>query len=163
LGERVFLSLGSNLGDREANLRRAFSLLSSFCLGLRISGLYRTLPLYLRDQPDFLNAVAEGTTELAPLELLRRLQEIEAELGRDRSREIRMGPRTMDLDILLYGNRLSETADLTIPHPRMKERAFVLVPLLELAPELADPGTGESYAEALNAIGGLGVYSYPPR
>jgi 2-amino-4-hydroxy-6-hydroxymethyldihydropteridine diphosphokinase len=163
LAERIFLSLGSNLGDREKNLFTAFKRLSSFCVDLRLSSIFQTAPLYLRDQPDFLNAVAEGYTLLAPSALLLRLQEIEADLGRDRSREVRMGPRTIDLDMLLYGGIELETADLTIPHPRMAERAFVLVPLLELAPELKDPVTGKPYADALSLVGRRGVYSYPLR
>jgi 2-amino-4-hydroxy-6-hydroxymethyldihydropteridine diphosphokinase len=163
LGERIYLSLGSNLGDREKNLRAAFSRLSVFCRDLRLSSIYRTEPLYIGNQPDFLNAVVEATTDLAPLELLHRLHEIEADLGRDRGREIRMGPRTLDLDILLYGGLLSRTEVLTVPHPRMKERAFVLVPLLELAPDISEPGNGKPYAEALAAVGARGVYSYPSR
>ncbi len=161
MAERIFLSLGSNIGDREKNLLTAFERLSSFCGDLRLSSIFQTAPLYLRDQPDFLNAVAEGSTLLAPAALLLRLHEIEADLGRDRSREVRMGPRTMDLDLLLYGSLELKTKDLTIPHPRMTERAFVLVPLLELAPELKDPVTGRPYADALRVVGRWGVYSYP--
>jgi 2-amino-4-hydroxy-6-hydroxymethyldihydropteridine diphosphokinase len=91
------------------------------------------------------------------------LQSIEKALGRDRSREIRMGPRTLDLDILLFGGQIIDSSRLVVPHPRLAERAFALVPLLELAPGLRDPRTGLPFAEALARIGDQGVYSYPAR
>jgi 2-amino-4-hydroxy-6-hydroxymethyldihydropteridine diphosphokinase len=163
LGERVFLSLGSNLGDREGNLRNAFERLEDLLGNPRFSGIFQSAPLYVTDQPPFLNAAAEGVSELAPYELLRWIHEVEKTLGRDRRREIRMGPRPLDLDILLFGSLVINDAALTIPHPRLHERAFALIPLLELAPELRDPRTGRPFKEFLDALGDQGVYSYTGR
>jgi 2-amino-4-hydroxy-6-hydroxymethyldihydropteridine diphosphokinase len=160
VGERIYLSIGSNLGDRESNLRRAFALVGDICIETRLSHIFETAPLYIEDQPKFLNAVAEGVTVLRPFELLHRLQEIELSLGRNRIREMRMGPRTLDIDILLYGSLVLNTAKLTIPHPRIRERAFMLVPLLQLAPGVRDPLSGEPYRDALDRVSGQGVYSY---
>jgi 2-amino-4-hydroxy-6-hydroxymethyldihydropteridine diphosphokinase len=115
--------------------------------------------MYVERQPRFLNAAATGTTRLAPQALLEAVQGIERSLGRDRSGELRRGPRTIDIDLLLIEGILSDDPDLTLPHPRIGERAFVLVPLLELSPGLADPRTGEPYASALERIGRAGVYS----
>jgi 2-amino-4-hydroxy-6-hydroxymethyldihydropteridine diphosphokinase len=162
VAERIYLSLGSNIGDRESNLRRAFQALSEFCRDLRMSRIYQTVPLYVADQPPFLNAAVEGVTDLEPEELLSRIHEIEAGLGRDRRRERRMGPRAVDIDVLLYGNLVLDSTNLTIPHTRMRERAFVLVPLLELAPGLKDPRTGAPYRDDLSGVAGQGVYSYSP-
>jgi 2-amino-4-hydroxy-6-hydroxymethyldihydropteridine diphosphokinase len=159
--ETVYLAIGSNVGDREANIARALELLGKALPGVRVSSLYQTRPLYVTEQPPFLNAAAEVRTRMSPEELLDILQGVEAALGRDRSREIRMGPRTMDLDILLFGERVLETEQLSIPHPRLCERAFALVPLLELAPALRHPATGRPLREALEALGDQGVYSYP--
>ncbi len=163
MGERVFLSLGSNLGDRERNLRKAFARLGEFLENPRFSGIFQSAPLYLTDQPPFLNAAAEGVCGLDPLELLRRIHEVEKARGRDRRREIRMGPRPLDIDILLFGSLVMDDAALTIPHPRLHERAFALIPLLELAPELRDPRTGRLFRESLEALGDQGVYSYTGR
>ena len=163
MSERVFLSLGSNIGDRAGNLRRAFERLGEFLGNPRFSGVFQSAPLYVTDQPPFLNAAAEGVTELAPLELLRKIHGVEMALGRDRRREIRMGPRSLDIDILLFGSLVMDDAALTIPHPRLHERAFALIPLLELAPELRDPGTGRPFRESLEALGDQGVYSYNGR
>ena len=160
VGERVYLSLGSNLGDREGNLRRTCEALSSFLRDLRLSPIYRTDPLYVVDQPPFLNAAVEGAVDLAPQDLLGRIHAVEAEMGRDRSRETRRGPRTLDIDILLYGALVLESPELTIPHPRLLERAFALVPLLDLAPEIMDPRTGRPLRAALEAVGRRGVYLY---
>jgi 2-amino-4-hydroxy-6-hydroxymethyldihydropteridine diphosphokinase len=158
----VYLSLGSNLGDRERNLGRAFELLSEILRDPIMSGIYRTDPLYVKDQPFFLNAAAKGHTLLAPEELIDRIHGIERFLGRNREAETRMGPRTLDIDILLFGNLEISTPSLTIPHPRMTERAFVLVPLLELAPELRDPRNGSPLKGSLPGLRGQGVYSWPP-
>lgn len=133
---RVYVSLGSNLGNREKNLSESIRRLN--CLaGTKVTGLsslYSTGPVGYLEQGDFLNAVAELSTRLKPLELLRQLQRIEKDLGRVRT--IHWGPRTVDLDILLFGNEVVNLPDLQIPHPRIEERAFVLVPLSELNPEL---------------------------
>jgi 2-amino-4-hydroxy-6-hydroxymethyldihydropteridine diphosphokinase len=158
---QVWLSLGSNLGDREAAIRGAFRMLGRACGGLRLSSIYETEPVDVVSQPRFLNAVATGTTRLEPRGLLAAVHEIERSLGRNRSAELRRGPRTIDVDILLCEGHLSDDPDLTLPHPRLAGRAFVLVPLLELAPDLADPRTGEPYAVALARVGRAGVYSAP--
>jgi 2-amino-4-hydroxy-6-hydroxymethyldihydropteridine diphosphokinase len=134
----VFIGLGSNLGDRAENLRTSLERLEA--LGrVRASAVRETDPVGVLDQPKFLNAVAALETELAPRELLERLLEIERDLGRDRSREGRWGPRTIDLDLLLYGAEVIDEPGLTVPHPRLAERKFVLEPLYELDPELVLP------------------------
>ncbi len=138
-GERVFLSLGSNLGDREENLHRALRALTDHpaIRLVQVSRWYETEPVGLTDQPWFLNLVAEIKTGLPPLALLQAIQEMECRLGR--VRQVRWGPRTVDIDILLYGNLTLTLPGLQIPHPRMLERAFVLVPLNQLAPDLVLP------------------------
>src|SRR5947209_8482131 len=119
---------------------------------LRTSGLYETEPIGLREQSWFLNLVAEFETGLFPKQLLRRANRIENELGRRRT--VRNGPRTIDIDILLYGNSVVKTEDLEIPHARFRERRFVLAPLAELKPDLRDPVTGMTVSELLNALRG---------
>jgi 2-amino-4-hydroxy-6-hydroxymethyldihydropteridine diphosphokinase len=134
----AYIGLGANLGDREANLRSAVGRLDD--LGpLRVSSFRETDPVGVTEQPRFVNAVAELETDLGASSLLERLLEIERDLGRDRSREQRWGPRTIDLDLLLYGNEVIDEPGLTVPHPRLAERRFVLEPLHELAPDLALP------------------------
>lgn len=136
---RVYLSLGSNIGDREAFLAAARRELSAH-LGVKLlcsSSLYETEPVGYRDQGWFLNQVVEVETALRPGQLLSFIHEIENKLGRKRL--IRWGPRVIDLDILLYDSLVMETADLIIPHPRIYERSFVLVPLQEIAPDLVHP------------------------
>jgi 2-amino-4-hydroxy-6-hydroxymethyldihydropteridine diphosphokinase len=108
--------------------------------------------MYVEEQPRYLNAVGELSSPAAPTRMLAILHDIERRHGRDRSREVRMGPRTLDLDILLCGDIVQDDPTLTIPHPRLAERLFVLVPLLELAPRLRDPRTGAPYADALEAL-----------
>ena len=133
----VFLALGSNLGDRAGNLKAAREALVRGVLdNLRASSIYDTESWGPIKQGRYLNQVVRGTTSLAPPALLRALQKIEMSLGRDRAKEERYGPRTIDLDILLYDDVEVNETDLTIPHPRMAERAFVLVPLAEIAPDL---------------------------
>jgi len=158
---RVWFSLGANLADREAAIREAFRRLGEVCDDIVLSSLYETEPMYVERQPRFLNAAATGTTALDPRALLEAVHAIERSLGRDRSGEVRRGPRTIDIDLLLYEGVLSDDPELTLPHPRMAERAFVLVPLLELSPGLVDPRTGEPYADALERMGRAGVYSRP--
>jgi 2-amino-4-hydroxy-6-hydroxymethyldihydropteridine diphosphokinase len=134
----AFIGLGSNLGDREENVRAALERLSE--LGpLRASTVRETDPVGLTEQPMFLNAVAEVRTELPARELLASLLAIERDLGRDRTVEQRWGPRTIDLDLLLYGGDVIDEPGLTVPHPRLAERLFVLEPLHELAPDLVLP------------------------
>jgi 2-amino-4-hydroxy-6-hydroxymethyldihydropteridine diphosphokinase/dihydroneopterin aldolase/2-amino-4-hydroxy-6-hydroxymethyldihydropteridine diphosphokinase len=138
----AFLALGSNLGDRTGNLDEAIRMLGE-TEGIeveKISSFIVTAPVGYTDQPDFLNAVVQARTTLAPHVLLRRCNAIEAALHRKRI--IHWGPRTIDVDILLYGNLVMEDSTLTIPHPRMGERGFVLGPLCEIAPHAVDPSTG---------------------
>lgn len=134
----AYLSLGSNVGDRIEKLREAVRLLES-TPGLavsRLSGVYETEPVGVRDQPWFLNAVAEVSTDLSPLELLRAVKQVEKSVGRTPT--YRWGPREIDVDILLYDDLRMDTEALTVPHPRMTERLFVLLPLRELLPGWRD-------------------------
>lgn len=137
---RCTIALGANLGDAGAMLIRAFESLARLPQSrlLARSSLYRTAPIDAPGQPDYLNAVAQISTTLEPLALLRELQAIEQANGRERL--YRNAPRTLDLDLLLYGEVCLETPELTLPHPRLTERAFVLVPLAELDPDLIIPG-----------------------
>jgi 2-amino-4-hydroxy-6-hydroxymethyldihydropteridine diphosphokinase len=162
-GWRYFIALGSNLGDREKILRGAWTRVSSLCSAARFSNIYETRPLYVEDQPLFLNAVGEGWSTLEPQPMLAQLQLIEKEFGRERSVEVRRGPRTLDLDILICGDRVIDTPDLQVPHPLLAERLFVLVPLLELEPDCADPRDGAPYSAVRAALeksagGSGGVY-----
>ena len=145
----VYLSLGSNLGDRAAHLQRALDELATAGIEVaRVSPFFRTEPLDYRPQPWFLNGVAEIRTELLPLRLLSTLQRIERKMGRRRT--LPKGPRTIDLDILFYDNAVVRAPALTIPHPRIGERKFVLVPLGELAPDLRHPVTRKTVREMLS-------------
>ena len=147
----VYLSIGSNLGDRAHHLRRAIELLASPKLLIeRVSPVYETEPVGLADQPMFLNAVVEVTTNLFPKQLLHRAQSVEQQLGRKRA--MVNGPRTIDIDILLYAGTVMATEELTIPHPRYRERRFVLAPLVDLAPDLKDPETGQSVGFLLERL-----------
>lgn len=147
--KQVFLSLGSNLGDRAWNLRRALDELSA--AGMEVVGVspvYQTEPVDFRPQPWFLNCVAEIRTDLLPLRLLSVLQKIERKLGR--RNVVPKGPRTIDLDILFYDNAVIRSATLVIPHPRIEARKFVLIPLGDLAPGLRHPLTRRTVAEMLS-------------
>jgi 2-amino-4-hydroxy-6-hydroxymethyldihydropteridine diphosphokinase len=148
---RAFVGLGSNLGDREALLRHALAAIAELP-GTRVravSSFRDTEPVGIVDQPRFLNGAAELETSLPPRELLAGLLEIERRLGRRRSGVARGGPRTLDLDLLLYGDARISARGLEIPHPRLAERRFVLEPLAELDPELEVPAKGR--VEALLA------------
>jgi 2-amino-4-hydroxy-6-hydroxymethyldihydropteridine diphosphokinase len=134
----IYLALGANLGDRAASLRAAVEQLRGAVTIERMSAVYETEPAYLLDQPRFLNMAVRGHTTLEPAALLALLKQIERELGRVAAP--RYGPRAIDIDILLYDDLALDTASLTIPHPRMAERPFVLAPLAELAPKLVPPG-----------------------
>lgn len=134
----VYLSLGSNLGDREKNLRTAIAALSDAKVRVtRVSAFYETEPVDLRQQPWFLNCAVQTKTELPPLDLLHALCEIESRMGSKKL--VPKGPRLVDLDILLYGDETIDTPELQVPHPRMLQRRFVLVPLAEIAPNLKQP------------------------
>lgn len=149
--DQVYLGLGSNMGDKEDNLRRARQSIEALdaVVIVRVSSLYRTAPWGKIDQEDFLNQVIEIQTDLEPLELLHRLQEIEIKLGRQRHEQ--WGPRVIDLDVLLYGRESITTEELVVPHPYLLQRLFVLVPLAEIAPGLVFPD-GSTLQEVLNRV-----------
>jgi 2-amino-4-hydroxy-6-hydroxymethyldihydropteridine diphosphokinase len=149
----VFIALGSNLGDREALLREAVRRLWELMEIGAVSPVYETEPVGYRAQGPFLNAVVAGTTALAPRELLARLQAIERDLGRERP--FPNAPRTIDLDLLVYDDLMIDTPDLTLPHPRLHERAFALAPLADIAPALRHPRLSLSVRELLEALGPL--------
>ncbi len=156
LTHRAFLGLGSNIGDRKANLRTSLSLLEGAELRVtKSSSLYHTEPMGEVEQPWFMNAVAEVETILSPEELLHRCQQIEEEMGRQHI--IPQGPRVIDLDILLYDQLTLNTAELSIPHPRMHRRRFVLIPLLEIAPDAVHPLLKKSIRELLKDISDFSV------
>jgi 2-amino-4-hydroxy-6-hydroxymethyldihydropteridine diphosphokinase len=156
----VYVGLGSNVGDREEMLRSALDRLQSPELRLRrVSSLYETEPIGLREQAWFLNLAAEFACDLFPRQLLQRCQRVERELGRKRT--VVDGPRTIDIDILLFGSAVIKMADLEIPHPRFRDRRFVLAPLAELNPQLRDPVSGQSIAEMLNSLRGQTVRQLP--
>ena len=145
----VYLSLGSNLGERERNLEAALGKLASrdFLIE-RVSSVYETEPVDTNDQRWFLNLVVEGATDLFPMQLLWRIAKVEHTLGRVRT--TRNGPRTIDIDILLYSRAVIHSPALDVPHPRMAQRRFVLAPLAELAPDLRHPVTRRTIREMLD-------------
>jgi 2-amino-4-hydroxy-6-hydroxymethyldihydropteridine diphosphokinase len=146
--KRAHLSLGSNLGDRAANIREALELLAEKGVALeRLSSFYRTEPVDFRPQPWFVNCVAEVETDLMPLQLLRAVKSVERALGRRSG--VPKGPRPIDIDILLYENVVIRSRVLTIPHERLGERRFVLIPLRELEAELRHPVTRRTVLEML--------------
>ncbi len=130
--ERVFLALGSNVGDRLGNIVSALRLLQRQVVITKLSAVYTSQPMYVLEQPEFYNMVIEVTTDLLPEELLQFCKEIEQSVGRVKRQ--RNGPREIDVDILFYGERVVSQTDLVVPHPRIAERPFVVVPLVEIAP-----------------------------
>jgi 2-amino-4-hydroxy-6-hydroxymethyldihydropteridine diphosphokinase len=148
----AFFGLGSNLGDRAENIKEALRRLDEIP-GIEIektSSMYETEPVGLVEQPDFINAVAEGKTSLSPEDLLKAVMQVEKGMGRVRT--LRWGPRIIDIDILIYDDVSVNTPELVIPHPRMQERAFVMIPLCEIAPDLKLDG-GRGIKEIIESLG----------
>lgn len=139
---KVYLSIGSNMGDKKKYIRDALCAIGQFSEMNAVSKFYRTKPYGNMDQPDFINFAVEISTHLEPEDLLGRLQAVEASLGRVRS--IKWGPRPIDLDILFYDKRIIQTQQLTVPHPDLQNRLFVLRPMMDIAPDLVHPVLGES-------------------
>lgn len=148
--ETVYLSLGSNLGDRKINLRRALRLLPPKVKVEAISPVYETDPMHVPDQPVFYNLVVRGSTKLTPQELLIYIKGIEGKMGRKSATHNL--PRVIDIDILTYGDERVESDDLIIPHKRIPERAFVLVPLKDIAPRFTHPVSGEGITDMLQRL-----------
>lgn len=146
---RIVVGVGSNLGDRLATLREARLRISAFAEVRGASRVYETAPIG-PTQPSFLNAAMYVECMCEPLALLRELRRVETDLGRCRERELRWGPRTLDLDVLWIDDRIVDEPELVVPHPRLHERAFAVAPLLEVAPHAVDPRTGARYVVPLD-------------
>ena len=148
----VYLSLGSNVGDRAANLRDAITRLGALGEVVAISSFYETEPVEFTAQPWFLNCAVKLDTEKMPKQLLAGILDLEQQMGRRRRREQKKGPRSIDIDILLFGSSVIETKGLTIPHPAMHERRFVLEPLAEIAAEVRHPVFKRTIGELRDAL-----------
>ncbi len=151
---QTHLSLGSNLGDRLGNLRRAIEALAPEVVVRKVSSVYESKPMYLAKQSLFYNIALEGETKLPVRELFQHIKKIEQALGR--SEALRNSPREIDIDILFYDDLILDTDDLTIPHPRMHERLFVMVPLEEIAPMVVHPVQGRPIVEIRSGLGPFG-------
>lgn len=158
MSHSVFIALGSNLGDRHANLQAAIQALPPAVRVLRRSPIYETKPWGYLDQPDFLNLVVQAETRLSPQKLIAYLKGLETTLGREDT--FHYGPRLIDLDIIFYDDLVLEHENLSLPHPRLAERAFVLVPLADLAPEKIHPVTKKTVSELLSEIDAHGVRAF---
>ncbi|NIW45517.1 MAG: 2-amino-4-hydroxy-6-hydroxymethyldihydropteridine diphosphokinase [Gammaproteobacteria bacterium] len=156
----IYLGMGTNRGNREANLKAAIKALPLQVQVTRQSPIYQTPPWGYTDQPDFLNMVVEGKTTLPPDELISYIKLLEKKIGRTAT--FRWGPREIDIDILFYNQRVYESEGLEIPHPRMHDRAFVLVPLADLTTEFIHPKLKKSIAELLAEIDTSGITLYSP-
>ncbi|MCZ7572955.1 MAG: GTP cyclohydrolase MptA [Ardenticatenaceae bacterium] len=154
----VYLGLGSNLGDRQSNLAEAIQRLREYVRIEELSSVYETEPWGYAEQPAFLNMVIKGQTGLPPQDLLRFLKDIEEKMGRRQVNAVRYGPRPIDIDILFYDDVVLDEGRLQVPHPRVEERAFVLVPLADLAPGLVHPQLGQTVAELLATVDRSGVH-----
>ncbi len=156
----IFLGLGSNLGDRAAHLRAALEALAPSVRVIRVSSIYETAPMHVENQPSFYNLACSGQTRLSPVALLHALKQIERALGR--APGPRYGPRVVDLDLLLYDDLVLASDALTLPHPRMLERAFVLAPLAEIAPERRHPVAEKTIAVLAAALPTAGARRIGP-
>mgnify|MGYP001095101200 CR=1 FL=1 len=152
----IYLSLGSNLGDRQSNLEAVRSALPPDIVIRECSSIYETEPWGYLDQPDFLNQILLAETKLSARELLAFIKDLEKSIGRVPN--FRFGPRLVDIDIIFYGNQIIQEPDLKVPHPRFSKRAFVLVPLVEISPDLIVPGTDQKLSEMLDEVDTSGVH-----
>ena len=160
MGLMVYLALGSNLGDRLSNLSAAIDALSPEVRSEACSPVYETPPWGYSEQPSFLNQVIRAETNLEPLDLLGHLKATELKLGRQPG--FQNGPRLIDIDILFYEYLIFQSEDLVIPHPRLSERAFVLAPLVDLAPDLRHPLLGQTAQELLARVDAAGIHWFAP-
>ena len=151
----IYLGLGTNLGDRVANLQAALAGLAREMAVTAVSPIYQTPPWGVTDQPDFLNLCLVAQTDLSPTELLTFVKSLEVEIGREPAK--RWGPRLIDIDLLFYANQIIETETLIMPHPQIAERAFVLRPLADVAPDFVHPVLGKTIAELCDVVDDEGI------
>lgn len=159
MSEIILIGMGANLGDRMDNLTRAVAALSQHVRMLAVSPVYVTRPWGVTDQPDFLNLCLSAQGRQTPAALLQLCQSIEGALGRQPGP--RWGPRLIDIDLLFIGQRRLQTPSLTLPHPGVQQRAFVLIPLADIAPDFVDPVTGQRVAELARQVDASGVSRWP--
>ena len=159
--QAIYLGLGTNLGDRAANLQAAVIGLAKELVITAVSPLYQTAPWGVTDQPDFINMCLAAETELSAIELLTFIKDLEVEIGRLPSK--RWGPRLIDIDLLFYANQILETENLKIPHPELAERAFVLCPLADIAPNFVHPVLRQTIAALAAKVGDEGIRPFAPK